>query len=54
MRSDEELYMLHYYLEKGHSMKELLSLSFMEKMFMLASMELTGEEMDKAYGEQKH
>lgn len=46
--------MVHYYLEKGHNIRELLSLSWAEKMFYMASMELTGEEMEKAYGEQKH
>ncbi len=46
--------MIHYYLEKGHSIKSLTSLSYTEKLFMLASMELTGEEMKEAYGEQKH
>ena len=46
--------MLHYYLEKGHTLHELLNLSYTEKLFMLASMELTGEEMKEAYGEQKH
>lgn len=46
--------MMHYYLEKGHSIKELLNLSYTEKIFMIASMEVTGEEISKAYGEQKH
>ena len=46
--------MLHYYLEKGHTLKSLLNLSFTEKLFYIASMELTGEEMNEAYGEQKH
>ncbi len=54
MRSDEEVYMLHYYLEKGHSLKSLLNLSYTERLFYMASMELTGEEMEKANGEQKH
>ena len=39
--------MMHYYLEKGHSIKELLNLSYTEKIFMIASMEVTGEEMEK-------
>ena len=46
--------MLHYYLEKGHGIRELLSLSWTERMFYIASMEVTGEEMKEAYGEQKH
>jgi hypothetical protein len=49
--SDDELYMMHYYLEKGHSIRELQSLTFTEKIFMLASMSLTGEEMKAANGQ---
>lgn len=46
--------MLHYYLEKGHTLHELLNLSYTEKIFMIASMEVMGEEMEKAYGKQEH
>ena len=46
--------MLHYYLEKGHSLRSLLNLSYTEKIFMIASMEVTGEEMREAYGKQEH
>lgn len=49
--SDDELYMMHYYLEKGHSIRELQSLTFTEKIFMSASMLLTGEEMKAANGQ---
>jgi len=31
--------MFHYYLQKGFSIKELGSLTYSEKIFMLASME---------------
>ena len=43
--------MMHYYLEKGHSIRELQSLTFAEKIFMSASMLLTGEEMEAANGQ---
>lgn len=46
--------MLHYYLEKGHTLHELLNLSYTEKLFMIASMEVTGEEMKEVYGKQEH
>ena len=51
MYPDDELYMMHYYLEKGHSIRELQSLTFAEKIFMSASMLLTGEEMKAANGQ---
>ena len=44
--------MIHYYLERGHSLKDLLELSYTEKLFLTASMILTGEEERKAYGQQ--
>lgn len=31
--------MLHYYIQKGHSIKELLQLDEYEKLFYIASME---------------
>ena len=45
-----ELYTIHYYLERGHSLKELLALTSTEKLFFMASMILTGEEESKKYG----
>lgn len=33
--------MLHYYIQKGHSIKELLQLDEYEKMFYIASMDKT-------------
>lgn len=42
--------MIHYYLERGHSLKELLDLSNTEKLFLIASMILTGEEEKAKYG----
>lgn len=32
--------MLHYYIQKGHSIKELLSLDKYEKLFYIASMDI--------------
>ena len=31
--------MLHYYIQKGHSIKELLNLDEYEKLFYIASMD---------------
>ncbi len=46
--------MFSYYLEKGYSLKELESLSFIEKAFLRASMELHIEAEQKAIEEMKH
>ncbi len=35
--------MFHYYLQRGHSLKELESLSAMEKAFFMAGMQLEAE-----------
>nr|DAR42813.1 MAG TPA: hypothetical protein [Caudoviricetes sp.] len=43
--------MMHYYLEKGYSLKELENLSWIEIMFMIASMDLTQEEVEEAHGQ---
>ena len=45
--------MYSYYLEKGYSIRELASLSFLEKVFLLASMELNVEAQEKAMKEIK-
>lgn len=42
--------MIHYYLERGHSLRELLELSSYEKLFLSASMILAGEEEKAKYG----
>lgn len=45
---------MHYYLERGHSLHELVGMSSLELLFLTASMILTGEEEEKKYGEQKY
>lgn len=40
--------MIHYYLERGHSLRELTNLTPLEKRFYLASMELTSDENEAA------
>jgi len=42
---------MHYYLEKGYSLRELSELSTMELLFLTASMMLTSEEVQKANGQ---
>ena len=46
--SDSELYTIHYYLERGHSLHELVGMSSLELLFLTASMILTGEEKEKS------
>lgn len=43
--------MFSYYLEKGYSIKELESLTYLEKMFLRASMDLNVEAQEKAINE---
>ena len=45
--------MFAYYLERGHSIRELASLTFLEKAFLTASMELHIEAEEKAIEEMK-
>lgn len=45
--------MFSYYLEKGYSIRELTSLSFLEKIFLRASMEINVEAQEKAMKEIK-
>lgn len=33
-----DLYLIHYYIQRGHSKDEILSLSKVEKLFYIASM----------------
>ena len=40
--------MLHYYLEKGITADHILSLSPTERLFYMASMELTADEIESA------
>ena len=34
-----DLYLIHYYIQRGHSKDEILSLSKVEKLFYIASMQ---------------
>lgn len=45
--------MFAYYLERGHSIRELSSLTFLEKAFLTASMELHVEAEQKAIEDMK-
>lgn len=36
--------MISYYIDRGHEIKELLGLSYYERLFYIASMELNHEE----------
>ena len=45
--------MFGYYLERGHSIKELESLTYLEKAFLTASMELHIEAEQNAIEEMK-
>jgi hypothetical protein len=38
--------MLHYYIQKGHNIKELLQLDECEKVFYIASMDKAIEEQE--------
>lgn len=45
-----DLYLIHYYIQRGHSKDEILSLSKVDKFFYLASIKLQKEEdLDKIY-----
>ncbi len=37
MQSDDDMALIHYYLQRGHSLKELLSLDYYEKAIYKAS-----------------
>lgn len=43
--------MMHYYVQRGHSIRDLLNLSTTEKMFYVASMILQGEEEQQTRNE---
>lgn len=42
--------MMAYYLQKGHSLGELVNLSTTEKLFFIAAMEIEAERRAKMYG----
>lgn len=45
-----DLYLIHHYIQRGHSKDEILNLSKVDKFFYLASIKLQKEEeLDKVY-----
>ena len=42
--------MIAHYINRGHSLEEMLSLSNLERMFFLAAWEIEVEEVAKAFG----
>ena len=42
--------MIHYFVQRGHSVRELASLSTTERLFLISSMILQREEENSAYG----
>lgn len=47
MKQDAEAQMIGFYLLRGHSLKELLSLSTIDKLFYISAMEIYIEEIEK-------
>jgi len=47
--SDDELYFLHHYLQKGHDLNKLLNLTEDERLFMGASLLVEKEEQAKQW-----
>ena len=45
--SDDDLFMYSYYLQKGHTLKSLLDLSYGEKIFYKASISLLSDKMNE-------
>ena len=41
---DDDLYLIHHYLQKGHDMDKLCNLSYCEKLFYSASLLIEKEE----------
>lgn len=48
MKQDAEAQMIGFYLLRGHSLNELMSLSSIDKLFYISAMEIYAEEMEKA------
>ena len=42
--------MIAHYINRGHSLEEMVSLSHMERLFFLAAWEIEVEEVAKAFG----
>lgn len=49
MTQDAEAAMIGFYLLRGHSLKELLSLSHADKLFYIAAMDKYHEELKDAF-----
>lgn len=47
MKQDAEAEMIGFYLLRGHSLNELLSLSTIDKLFYVSAMEIYIEEIEK-------
>lgn len=48
MEQEEEFYMLHYFLQRGHSLESLRHLSSAEKLVMICSMAIQIEAEEEA------
>lgn len=48
MKKDYDLAIFRYYIERGHSIHELLSLSPVEKLFYALHVEMVAEEIEEA------
>ena len=42
--------MIAHYINRGHSLEEMLSLSYLERMFFMAAWEIEVEEVAAAFG----
>lgn len=42
--------MIAHYINRGHSLEEMLSLSYLERIFFLAALEIEAEEVAKSLG----
>ena len=49
MAQDAEAAMIGFYLLRGHSLEELLSLSHADKLFYIAAMDKHHEELEEAF-----
>lgn len=48
MKQDAEAQMIGFYLLRGHSLTELMSLSTIDKLFYISAMEIYAEEIEAA------
>lgn len=49
MKQDAEAAMIGFYILRGHSLEELLSLSHADKLFYIAAMDKYHEELEDAF-----